>query len=232
MVDLAVVYGAFANLGQKIPLKPILKVVDYRGKSYQQDLARPEAENKPLSSSTDRSLDPRIAFLINDILSDNQARAPAFGYHSLLNIPDHQVAVKTGTSNQLRDNWAIGYTPKLLVATWVGNNDNSPMSKIASGLTGASAIWNQIVTNLLENQPRQEFSRPPGIVKVAVCPTTGTLPCSTCPGKKEFFLAGTEPQKACQPVQEKPVETREKILGKNSQPAPNPISWTKISWQN
>ncbi len=119
-----------------------------------------------------------MAFLITSILSDNKARAPEFGLNSFLVIPDHpEVAVKTGTSNDLRDNWTDGYSQDYLVITWVGNNDNSPMSRIASGVTGASPIWNKIMSTLLRDKPSIDWSAPEGVVKI------------NCPGgKSEWFI--------------------------------------------
>lgn len=230
MIDLAAVYGTLANLGQKVELNPILQIRDYRGKIYQTppcplqndqsfEYLAAQAAPQPTCPSQ-QVLDPRIAFLLNDILADNQARTPAFGSRSLLNIPSHTVAVKTGTTNDLRDNWTIGYTPRLLVATWVGNNDNSPMSRIASGLTGASSIWNQIITSLLTNQENQPFPRPEGLVEVEICSLTGTLPCPGCPSRKEIFLAGTEPKTHCR-LEEKEETEREKVLGTQTENPPD-----------
>ena len=145
-------------------------------------------------------MSPKTAFIISDILSDNLARASAFGYNSVLNIKKAKVAVKTGTSNDLRDNWTIGYTPDFLVATWVGNNDNSPMSYVASGVTGASPIWAKIVDYLLVKNPTPSpFTPPESIISVRICPTTGTLSCNNCSSRQEYFIKGTQPIKACNP---------------------------------
>ena len=131
-------------------------------------------------------------------MSDNQARSPAFGAFSVLNIPSQQVAVKTGTTNSMKDNWTIGYTSDRLVATWVGNNDNTSMSYVASGITGASPIWNKIMLLLLDDQNPHRFAIPDNMIKVKICAATGTLPCSACPKlSEEIFIKGTEPQTAC-----------------------------------
>jgi penicillin-binding protein 1C len=125
-------------------------------------------------------------FLLTDILSDNNARTPAFGPRSWLNITGHpHVAVKTGTTQNLRDNWTIGYTADYLTAVWVGNNNNSPMSYVASGVTGASPIWNKIMTYLLKDTPDKEFPIPEGIIRTKVC------------GKEEYFITGTESKVTC-----------------------------------
>ena len=171
MLDLATSYGVFANEGRRIPIYPILSVTDSRG--TRREVSGPVPESV---------LDPGIAFLISDILSDNAARTPTFGSRSQLYIPGQVVAVKTGTTNNLRDNWTIGYTPELLTAVWVGNNDNTPMSYVASGITGASPIWRRAMDLLLKIYPSSGFSPPTSIARLA-----------TCAGKSDYFLAGTLP---------------------------------------
>ena len=149
---------------------------------------------------SEQVLDPRVAFMIIDILKDNRARSPAFGINSLLVIPKHsEVAVKTGTSNDLRDNLTIGFNQNYLVAVWVGNNDNSPMSRIASGVTGASPIFNKIMTALLADTSNHDWEIPSGLVQLPICPYTGTLSCEGCPAKTEWFLEENKPDKACNP---------------------------------
>src|SRR5690606_20696309 len=151
-----------------------------------------------------KTLDTRVAYQITDVLSDNQARSPAFGTQSVLAIPNQQVAVKTGTTNNLRDNWTIGYTTDRLVAVWVGNNDNRPMSYVASGITGASPIWNNIMRSVLDEEVPHHFASPEslGLVKVAVCVNTSTLPCDECPViREELFVPGTEPTLSCKSEQ-------------------------------
>jgi 1A family penicillin-binding protein len=213
MTDLAVVYGSLANSGLRVDLAPILQVTDYRGKvlmkyacsstgNYKQPKIAQAQAAEEITCNKTQVVSPEVAFILTNILSDNNARAPAFGRYSILNIPNHEVAVKTGTTQNLRDNWTIGYTKDLLVATWVGNNDNSPMSYVASGITGASPIWNTIMRSLLANQPPHRFEPPSSVKKVAICPVTGTLPCETCLGRPEYFIPGTEPTKACIPMKD------------------------------
>lgn len=211
MVDLATAYGSLANSGFRVDLAPILKVTDYRGRLlYEYTCSQtPLPKRDELAHAAnevpcekEEVVSPEVAFILTDILSDRNARARAFGIHSMLNIPGHQVAVKTGTTQNLRDNWTIGYTTELLVAAWVGNNDNTPMSYVASGITGASPIWNNIMNSLLANQPAHSFSRPETLITKNICPITGTLPCGDiCPGQPEYFIPGTEPTKACIPQQ-------------------------------
>ncbi len=197
MTDMAKVYGTFANGGQTIDLNPILSVSNYKGEVlYYNSCA---IDGKKCQSTI--TLSEKTAFQITDILKDNNARIPAFGPRSVLNIPGQEVAVKTGTTNNLRDNWTIGYTDDRLVATWVGNNDNTSMSYVASGITGASPIWNEIMRSLLDENNPHTFATPSGLIKVKICAYTGTLPCNGCPKVvEELFTPGTEPTTACNPA--------------------------------
>lgn len=193
MIDLAQVYSTFANYGKKVNINPILEIKDQKGGIL---YTNPCSKNN--TCPYEKVLDPGIAFLINDILSDNQARTLAFGHNSLLKIPNQQIAVKTGTSNDLRDNWCIGYTSEILVGTWVGNNDNSPMSQVASGVTGATPVWHYLTTELLTEKAKHTWSKPDNVIKQKICRTTGTLPCNNCPHLvDEYFLAGSQPDKHC-----------------------------------
>ncbi len=198
MLDLAQVFSVLANLGYKIDFSPVLEVKNYQGNIiYQHPCLNPSTCPKK------KVLDPGIAYILNDILSDNQARQLVFGSESLLEITGRKVAVKTGTTNNMRDNWCFGYTPDILVAAWVGNNDNSSMSYVASGITGATPIWNKTISRLLENQPKSDWERPANIIEIEICQTTGTLPCPGCPQiGKEIFLNGSQPTKHCSFVEE------------------------------
>lgn len=179
MYDLVQAYSVFANNGYKIPLNSILEIRDSNNQLLTMN-------HKSLTKQ--QILPESIAFQINSILSDNFARSGAFGANSVLNIKGHTVAVKTGTTNNLRDNWTIGYTPSYLVATWVGNNDNSSMSSVASGITGASPIWSRTITELLKEQPNLPFPQPSTIVKALV----------NCePKRYDYFVKGTEPKIDC-----------------------------------
>ncbi len=174
MTDMATVYGTLANLGKRVDLNPIIKVSDQKG-----DLVF-EKKDYPL-----RVIDEGVAFIISNILSDNNARALEFGANSPLKIPGFEVAVKTGTSDNIRDNWTIGYTPSILVAVWVGNNNGEPMSGIASGITGAAPIWHNIITELLKNSQKESFKAPSNVLG------------KTCLGRKEYFIKGTENSVNC-----------------------------------
>jgi 1A family penicillin-binding protein len=191
MTDMAVAYGTLANLGGRVNLNPILEVKNYKGEIL---------EKAPKEVSKEFALPSTIAYLLTNILSDPQARIPAFGPRSWLNIQGHShVAVKTGTTQNLRDNWTIGYSPDYVTVVWVGNNDNTPMSYVASGVTGASPIWNKIMTLLLKDLPDKEFPAPEELKRVEICPMTGSLPCEGCGGKWEYFLTKDVPKNHCSP---------------------------------
>ncbi len=210
MTDMATAFGVFANRGVKVPLHAILKVEDNMGnvlESYDPADGIRTGE-KVLSEET--------AFLISHILSDNNARSAAFGTNSVLNVPGKTVSVKTGTTNNLRDNWTIGYTPTLLVATWVGNNDNSPMSYVASGVTGASPIWQKIMKYALRDVKTPGLEKPSSIEGASVCSNSGTLPSADtpCETRYEYFLEGTVPT-------ENTITKRELFVNKTTHHPPN-----------
>lgn len=203
MTELATVYGTFANLGKRVDLHSVDKIIDRNGKVISD---ASNINNKSiLGVSTVKAADDNkvlpeySAYQITTILSDNNARLPAFGPYAKLEIPGHKVAVKTGTTNNIRDNWTIGYTPDVLVATWVGNNDNSPMNPgLTSGITGAAPIWNEIMSNMLNGKPAEEYATPSGMIKVKVCAVNGLLTCARCPKEsEEYFAPGQEPKTKC-----------------------------------
>lgn len=186
MTDMATAYGVFANGGYRIDLHPILKVTNRHGETL-------EEYTPPKSPIFGKKVLPiEVSYIISDILADNNARLIDFGPSSELKINKKIVSVKTGTTNDFRDNWTIGYTPSYVVATWVGNNDNSRMSGLASGITGAAPIWHQIMEHLLENKPQEKPSRPPNVIQKAICATSGLLPKAdgSCPMKNEYFIKG------------------------------------------
>lgn len=157
LIDMATVYSVIANGGVKNEIKDITEVKNYKGKTL---FNVNKVENK-----VEQILDPRVSFLLIDVLKDNIARSPAFGNNSKLVVNNHpEVAVKTGTSNDLKDNLTIGFNQDYLVAVWVGNNDGSSMSRIASGITGAAPIWNKIITALLINSDSKDWNVPDGLV--------------------------------------------------------------------
>lgn len=176
MTELATVYGTVANLGEKVELNPFLKITNKGGDVFYQ---KEKVTGK-------RVLDSGVAYIISNILSDNAARSIEFGTNSPLNIPGHVVSVKTGTTDNKRDNWTVGFNPDLLVAVWVGNNDNSPMSPyLASGITGAAPIWNKIFTNLITSKKASSLAAPANII------------LKRCGTRMEYFIKGTENIASC-----------------------------------
>lgn len=202
MIDMNKMYGAFANGGYAIDPNPILEVKNYKGEI----LYRNECALDKKNCKTNKVLDEGVAYLITSMLFDNTARTPAFGPLSTLFIPNHQVAVKTGTTNNLRDNWTFGYTSDRLVSVWVGNNDNTPMSYIASGVTGASTIWNNIMQLMLDDKNPHAFSIPSNIAKVSICTTTNAANCGNCrTSREEYFIRSTEPKNTCEIIGAQPT---------------------------
>ncbi len=138
-------------------------------------------------------LTPQLAFLMNDMLSDRSARCAGFGCPNALELPNNRpAAAKTGTTNDFRDGWTVGYTPQLVTAVWVGNTDNTPMEDVP-GSKGAAPIWNAFMSWALEDAPIESWARPPGLVQRAVCNLSGQLPTANCPTVLEYFIEGTEP---------------------------------------
>jgi len=141
----------------------------------------------------ERIFSAEVAYVMADIMSDDVARAPAFGANTELTLPDRKVAVKTGTTNGFKDNWTMGFTPQLTVGIWVGNTDNESMKNV-TGLSGAAPIWNAIMRKYLEGVAPTWYSPPPGIVNLTVCLPSGLLPTPACQSQRnEIFIAGTEP---------------------------------------
>jgi len=147
-LELTNAYSAFANGGYYIPYAPILKVESPDGSVLEE-----YSENKT------QALDPSIAREISDILSDNAARTPAFTENSALYIPERPVAVKTGTTEDTRDTWVIGYTPNIVIGVWAGNNDNSKMERKVAGLIVAP-IWNSAMHLIFDELPTENFEKP------------------------------------------------------------------------
>jgi len=183
LLDMVTAYSAFANGGMKVEPISILKVEDSNGKVLE--------EHKQVKGN--RVLAEEEAFLISDILSDNSARQITFGTNSLLNINNRQVAVKTGTTDDQRDNWAVGWTPGVITGVWVGNNDNTPMKRVASGISGATPIWRSIILEAMAGKPAKEWAVPKGVVTVEVDKISGYASHDGWPSKNEYFIKGTEP---------------------------------------
>ena len=183
LLELTGAYASFMNQGFRIDPIAVLEVEDSNGKVLEQ--VRPDKGRRVLT--------PEQAYLIFDILSDNEARTAVFGPNSQLFIPGRQVAVKTGTTNDRRDNWTIGGNQYGVVGVWVGNNDNTEMLQVASGVTGASPIWRKIILEVLNGKPNTSIEVPGGIVTAAVDSISGNAAHDGFPSRIEKFIAGTEP---------------------------------------
>ncbi len=215
LLDLTAAYAAFANGGRPVSPYAIERIEALEAGATQRQIGEsatlraaevsivPRPSNIPHSTSV---LDPRVAYLITDILSDNNARLPAFGAGNVLEI-GRPAAVKTGTTTDWRDNWTIGYTPELVTGVWVGNADNTPMKDV-SGISGAGPIWHDFMRAVLRDTPPSAFPVPEGLVQVEICADSGLLPARDtqyavrntqyaiipCPHRRlEWFIAGTEP---------------------------------------
>lgn len=199
LLDMAYAYSVINNMGmmvgQPIPqedqrlgfrtLDPvaILRVEDSQG-NVLYEYSQPERRT---------ILQPQLAFLMNDILSDRAARCAGFGCPNVLELPNNRpAAAKTGSTNDFRDAWTIGYTPQLVTAVWVGNTDNSPMQDLP-GSRGAAPIWNALMSWALQDEPIVGWERPSGLTEVAVCAISGLRPSPICPTVTELFVPGTEP---------------------------------------
>jgi penicillin-binding protein 1C len=185
LLEMTGAYAVLANSGKKIPPVSITKIVDFSGNTVYQ--YNPPAGEQVVS--------PEHVFLITSILSDNTARSIEFGSNTVLNTP-FESAVKTGTTNDYRDNWTLGYTPDLAVGVWVGNADYSEMED-TSGLTGAAPIWAQfmaVAEDILTNGNPTSFTIPSGIVEKQVCSISGAEPSQWCPEQRtEYFVANQLP---------------------------------------
>jgi membrane carboxypeptidase/penicillin-binding protein PbpC len=183
LLDLVTAYSAFANSGFRVEPVSILKVLDNKEKTLE--------EKKYIQGK--RILSEELTFLINHILSDNEARLITFGRNSLINVSGYQVPVKTGTTDDKRDNWTVGWNKKFIVGVWVGNNDNTPMKNVASGVTGAAPIWRRIVYGAIKRYGAETYPTPGGIVMADVDVVSGFRAHDGYPSRAEYFIRGTEP---------------------------------------
>jgi membrane peptidoglycan carboxypeptidase len=207
MLELVPAYGVFATSGDLVAPVAVRQVIDADGNT----LYAPAIDRE-------RVLDPRVAYLITDILSDEWARLPSFGERSALYI-GRPAAAKTGTTTDWRDNWTVGYTPDLVAGVWVGNADSAPMYHV-SGITGAGPIWHDFMTWALKDRPPSDFRRPEGLVEVEVCALTGELPNPYCTHRhREWFIAGTEPHATCTAHQLYDIDTTTGLQATAATPA-------------
>lgn len=186
LLELTRAYAALARGGIYKGDRSILQCLDMQEKEI--SLGRREKPRRIFS--------PDIAFILTDILADKDARVPAFGYLSSLNLP-FACAVKTGTSADFRDNWTIGYTPKYTVGVWVGNFDAASMFSI-SGVTGCGPLFKDIMLLLESKNKDVSFPQAGRVIKASICPLSGKRATENCPGAMDdVFIEGTEPQEFC-----------------------------------
>lgn len=183
LLDMTDAYSSFVNKGQRVDPVAILKVIDANGKVLE--------DNHPTKGK--QVLTPEQAYIMESILSDNDARSAEFGLNSFLKVPNINVMVKTGTTNDKRDNWTIGGNTNAMVGVWVGNNDNSPMLKVASGISGASPIWHKIVVAANNGKPNVSFEVPQNIIVAQVDSVSGYSAHDGFASRSESFAKGTEP---------------------------------------
>ncbi|HEY1016692.1 MAG TPA: PBP1A family penicillin-binding protein, partial [Herpetosiphonaceae bacterium] len=190
LMELTAAYSVLANAGNYRPPVTILRVENTRGEVLE---AWREPKAKPVLGPNGA----QIAYVMSSMLSDNQARQWMFGPGNAMELPDGRpAAVKTGTTDDDRDSWTVGYTPQVVVGAWVGNSDNAPMDAVP-GSFGAAVIWQRLMTDFHKGLPVEQFPRPGGIVEREVCVASGLLATPACPNKRtEVFVEGTEPTEA------------------------------------
>lgn len=199
LIDMVFAFSVLDNMGRMVgrplpaaeqrlgfaPLEPVsILRVENRSGEVIYEYSQPQQQE---------IVTPQLSFLMNDMLSDRNARCQGFGCPSALELPDNRpAAVKTGTTNDYRDAWTVGFTPQLVTGVWVGNSDNAPMDDVP-GSRGAAPIWHAFMSWALQSDPPQTWARPAGIVERAVCDISGLLPTEYCPTVTEYFIEGTEP---------------------------------------
>jgi membrane peptidoglycan carboxypeptidase len=172
LADMATAASTLATMGVRHREAPILNIKDGLGHDvFTYDPAKNEY----------RAVDPGVAFIIASIMSDDRNRCMEFGCHGDLTLPGRHVAAKTGTTNDFKDNWTIGFTPSLATAVWVGNPDNKPLSHNSTGIVGAAPIWHKFMTQALASTPDEWYPVPAGIHAVGgnyFLPGTESLPAT------------------------------------------------------
>ena len=206
LLELTGAYAVFANNGIRVPSTPFLKIVDANGK------ALIDIKAKPIQGT--QVVDARYAYEITSILSDVSARAPAFGTGGALKLT-RPAAAKTGTTNDWRDNWTIGYTPDLVTGVWVGNANNSEMEHI-SGVSGAGPLWHNFMERALAGTPVNDFLIPPGMVRAEICSESGLIATELCPAesrRQEIFLSEQAPTQTDNVWQKLRIDRTNGLLG-------------------
>ncbi|MBI5670221.1 MAG: transglycosylase domain-containing protein [Chloroflexi bacterium] len=190
LYDMMIAYGTLANDGQRVPLYAIESITDSNGTPVP----------LPDRPTPVQAVQPSVAFLMQNILSDDTARAGStFGEGGPLTVQGlprtNYVAAKTGTTNQNRDLWTVGFTSNAVVGVWLGRPDDAPTFVQGGGYAVVAPLWNEVMQATLRTMPApQPFTNPGGVVEVQICPLTGTLPTPNCPSlRNELFLANQPP---------------------------------------
>lgn len=207
LLDLTSAYATFANYGKKISPTTILEIRDKQNQIIY--------NYHPIGKQV---IAPEYTFLISSILSDNRTRAEVFG-NSLDN--NQQAAVKTGTTENYKDSWTIGYTPNLAIGAWVGNNDGAPMDNVAGSL-GAAPIFKALIEKFSEGLPQEKFQAPVNISAISICNFNGLIlkDTSSSSGYLEYFVKGSEPTQICYQPTPAPIQSGPTPI--KLQPTPKP----------
>jgi 1A family penicillin-binding protein len=211
LTEMTNAYATFADQGQYKDLQTILSIKDKNNKVVYKEKTKPK---QVISADT--------SYIMSSMMSDNTARAEEFG-SSLTVANDRPAAVKTGTTEDYRDAWTIGYTPSLAIGVWIGNNDNSQMSAVA-GSSGAAPIWRKLMQELLAGTTVEKFPQPSGLVSATVCRANGAVAGQSGSNTlTEYFLPDTLPTTKCNEKQETPTQQT---------PAPTPTTPTQTPDDN
>lgn len=194
LLELTNAYAALANEGTHTPITSILSVEDKFGRSVEVPTGKPQ-----------RAISPETAFIVSSILSDDAARSSVFGRSLAVSRP---AAVKTGTTQDYRDAFTVGYTRNIAVGAWVGNNDRTPMRQVAGAL-GAAPIWRDLTEHAFQHIPAENFVQPATVAAARVCRSHGLLATKDSPGNTEYFIRGTEPTRPCPAASPSPSPTSE-----------------------
>lgn len=250
LLELTRAYGVLATGGLLVPTHPILSIEDKFGNMIYQYNPNSKQEtdnfkdnplqfftggNEPFAnqgiggSGDKRVLKDSEAYITTHILSDNQARSETFGSASAL-LLSRPAAAKTGTTDDYRDSWTVGYTPDIVTGVWIGNNDNSPMGRVA-GSVGAAPIWNRFMEIAHRGKTIRQFPRPSTIVEVRVCKNSSLKACNDCQEEDryaEIFIKGSEPKNICpEELSPTPQPTSEETPTPTDEPKEEPTETPK-----
>lgn len=212
LVEHVAAYSVLANMGQKANASPIIKVTDKRGRTlyeHQPDLIQ--------------AINPQAAYQVVDIMTDNSARSYVFGSRSPLTLKDRKIAAKTGTSQDFKDGWTIGFTPQIAAGVWVGNNDGRLMKRGADGVVVAAPIWNKFMQEALKNAPATDFAAPDGIQRVRISASSGRLATQFTPDAVYEVFADYSVPKQRDTFRPTPVDALLPDIGGSAEPLPDSV---------